>query len=78
MNFQNLVAQGFEDKVAVNKKFPAKAQKKAVGKRIPEDVVVISDDNEVENAKTTNPRERSSRREVKTLTSILTARSKVD
>ncbi|XP_048324061.2 G2/mitotic-specific cyclin S13-7 [Ziziphus jujuba] len=75
-NNENLVAQGFEDKVAVNKKFPAKAQKKAVGKRIPEDVVVISDDNEVENAKTTNPRERSSRREVKTLTSILTARSK--
>lgn len=61
----------------MNRKLCAKPQKKGIDKQIPEDVVVISDDDEVENAKPTNAREVSSRKEVKTLTSFLTARSKV-
>ncbi|EEF39154.1 cyclin B, putative [Ricinus communis] len=55
------------------------ALKKVAEKHVPETVIVISSDEESENAKPVSRRiskEGSSRKEVKTLTSILTARSK--
>lgn len=66
-----------DDKVAVKRKCGAK---KATEKPKPETVVVIDSDKEenVDPVSERKSRERSSRREVKTLTAILTARSKVD
>ncbi|KAL4284622.1 hypothetical protein GQ457_16G007200 [Hibiscus cannabinus] len=55
------------------------AQRKAVGKADkpkPEDVIVISSDEKTEKSKHVNKRQGSSRKQVKTLTSVLSARSK--
>lgn len=72
-----------DEKVAVKRKSGAKkvaeAQEKATEKPKPETVVVISDEEEkVDPVSERKSRERSSRKGVKTLTAILTARSKVD
>ncbi|XP_075634674.1 G2/mitotic-specific cyclin S13-7-like [Castanea sativa] len=71
-----------DDKVAVNRKHGTKklveAQKKAIDKPEPETIVVISSEEEkVRSVSGRKSRERSSRKEIKTLTAILTARSKV-
>ena len=71
-----------DDKVAVNRKHGTKklaeAQKKAIDKPEPETIVVISSEGEkVKSVSGRKSRERSSRKEIKTLTAILTARSKV-
>ncbi|KAE8037091.1 hypothetical protein FH972_009714 [Carpinus fangiana] len=69
-----------DEKVAVKRKCSAKvaeAQEKATEKPRPETVVVISDEEEkVDPLSERKSRERPSRKEVKTLTAILTARSK--
>ena len=79
---QNPVVAVVDDKVAVNRKRGTKklaeAQKKAIDKPEPEIIVVISSEEEkVKSVSGRKSRERSSRKEIKTLTAILTARSKV-
>jgi hypothetical protein len=80
---QNPVRALVDENVAVKRKCGAKkvaeAQEKATEKPKPETVVVISDEEEkVDPVSERKSRERPSRKEVKTLTAILTARSKVD
>jgi hypothetical protein len=80
---QNTVIALVENEVAIKRKCGAKkvaeAQAKAIEKPKQETVVVISSDEEeeVDPVSERKPRERPSPREVKTLTAILTARSKV-
>ena len=79
---QNPIVAVVDDKVAVNRKRGTKklaeAQKKAIDKPEPEIIVVISSEEEkVKSVSGRKSRERSSRKEIKTLTAILTARSKV-
>lgn len=52
-------------------------QRKQVDKPKPENVIVISSDEKSEKSKHVTKRQGSSRKDVKTLTSILSARSKV-
>lgn len=71
-----------DDKVAVNRKHGTKkladAQKKAIDKPEPETIVMISSEEEkVKSVSGRKSRDRSSRKGIKTLTAILTARSKV-
>jgi predicted Ser/Thr protein kinase len=79
---QNPVVAVVDDKVAVNRKCGAKvskAQKKAIDKPKPKTIVEISSGEEEKAIAVSGrkSRERSLRKEVKTLTAILTARSKV-
>uniref|UniRef100_A0A2N9H261 B-like cyclin n=1 Tax=Fagus sylvatica TaxID=28930 RepID=A0A2N9H261_FAGSY len=78
---KNPVVAVVDDKVAVNRKCGAKvskAQKKAIDKPKPETIVAISSGEEEKAIAVSGrkSRERSLRKEVKTLTAILTARSK--
>ncbi|KAF3959638.1 hypothetical protein CMV_015572, partial [Castanea mollissima] len=78
----NPIVAVVDDKVAVNRKCGTKklaeAQKKAIDKPEPETIVVISSEEEkVKSVSGRKSRERSSRKEIKMLTAILTARSKV-
>ncbi|KAM3693427.1 hypothetical protein ACB098_08G163700 [Castanea mollissima] len=79
---KNPIVAVVDDKVAVNRKCGTKklgeAQKKAIDKPEPETIVVISSEEEnVKSLSGRKSRERSSRKEIKMLTAILTARSKV-
>lgn len=79
---QNPIVAVVDDKVAVNRKHGTKklaeAQKKAIDKPEPETIVMISSEEEkVKSVSERKSRDRSSRKGIKTLTAILTARSKV-